>query len=152
MDPTRRLALATAASAGQSRLVLDGRDAGADIAGREIAAQFELDDGAVLAFITDADVYDCGLAIVLLERHGALVDLIVNGGLAADLAGQNEAALRIEATAGVEARFRFYPNGRRYLLRVAARPVVMLPWSLPAGFAYGRVFARHRLGLKEMVV
>lgn len=149
MEPTTRLALTEASASQASTLLLDGATTTIMAGGTRMVAQFALGTGELLAFVTDDDVYDSALSILLISKDGQCLDRVVNGGLAADALIQNEAELTIDAVEADAIRFRFYRNDRRYRLTVAPNPRWLSPRALPAGFAHQAALSRHRLLLSE---
>ncbi len=114
---------------------------GIPLDGRRIEAQFELDSGEYLLWLTDDSPYDEGLHIYLLDDTGPPIDAIEAG------ADFTAGIPRIQATGRDWVLFEFFTNGVSYRLDILERPVFR--WRLPPGWRYKRKLRRHRLIVTE---
>ncbi len=123
-------------------LLRDTLPLGIVLKGSCIEAQFELESGDVLLWLSDDSPYDEGLHIYLLGGGVRILDVIEAG---ADFAA---GLLRIHASGAKWVRFEFFTNDVEYRLDVFDRPVFRR--RLPSGWRYGKWRWRHRLVVTEV--
>ncbi len=104
--------------------------------------QFELPDGSALIWIVDGGGYDDGLHIYLIGKDSRVCDAI-EGGITFV-----PAILKIKNFGNNWVDFEFFNNGKSYRLEVANKPKFRL--CLPLGWRYKKLFAKHRLKIREI--
>jgi hypothetical protein len=138
MRATRRFSLtAIDGRAGQSLICLDGRALPDPVDGVALEAQFDLDDGGALLWLTDDSPYDEGLHVYLLSPAGRIVDAVEAG------APYTPGILDIRETGPDWARFTLFTNATVYRLDIRARARAL--FRTLRGWRYKSRLARHRL-------
>lgn len=137
-----RFSLATSVPKGR-RAVLKGpaRAPVAEVDGIVLDAQFELDDGSKLIWLTDDSPYDEGLHIYLLGRDDLPEDSLEAGAIFAG------GILKFREIGSRWVDFGFFLNSTVYRLEVKKTPRFRL-W-LPTGWKYKNVLKAHRLVVFE---
>jgi hypothetical protein len=110
-----------------------------EVDGTVLEAQFELDDGSTLVWLTDDSPYDEGLHVYLLDPEDALQDAVEAG---ADFAA---GILKLLETGTSWVEFQFFLNAATYRLDVFAK--ARLRFRLPAGWKYKALLKAHRLAI-----
>jgi hypothetical protein len=125
-----------------SILARDGRVLDVEVEGIILEAQFELEGGCVLIWLTDDSPYDEGLHVYLLDQNDTISDALEAG---ADFA---PGILKIANSGDDWVEFEFFSNDSIYRLEVAKEASLRL--LLPAGWKYKKFFSLHRLQVQEM--
>jgi hypothetical protein len=113
----------------------------AEVDGIVLDAQFELDDGSKLIWLTDDSPYDEGLHIYLLGRDDIPEDSVEAGAVFAG------GILKFREIGSRWVDFAFFLNSKVYRLEVQERPRFRL--RLPTGWKYKNLLKAHRLVIFE---
>lgn len=143
MQPTNRYAVAEVKQAGEkARLLCDGKPIESTVDGRILEAQFELEDGCALLFLSDDSPYDEGLHVYLLSARGEILDC------AEASAPFTPGLFRLEGVGKDWVQFRFYPNEISYRLRLLSGSWFRKP--APRGWRYKPAVAKRRFMIETM--
>jgi hypothetical protein len=112
-----------------------------EVDGTLLEAQFELDDGSRLIWLTDNSPYDEGLHIYLIRQDGIPEDSLQAG---ADFAA---GILKFREVRSWSIDFEFFLNSVVYRLEIEQTPRHRL-W-LPAGWKYKHPLKKHRLVISQ---
>lgn len=125
-----------------SILARDGKALDLELEGSVIEAQFELEDGCVLIWLTDDSPYDEGLHVYLVDECDTISDALEAG------ADFTPGILKTAKTGKDWIEFEFFSNDSIYRMAITkeARPRVLLP----PGWKYKRLFCLHRLVVYEL--
>jgi len=137
----RRFSLAEVDSErGTSRLVRDGTVLGFTLEGLLLEAQFELEDGSCLLWLTQDCPFEERLSVYLVGREGELVDSVSAG------APYTPGILSIRTVGRTWVEFLFFGDDP---YRLQVEPHARFGRRLPLGWGYPRWFARHRLTVSQ---
>lgn len=125
-----------------SLLTREDRARAIKVDGIIMEAQFELDDGSGLIWLTDDSPYDEGLHIYLLGRDNTIEDSLEAG------ADFTPGILKINKIGEDWVEFEFFTTGNIYRLEVAKEPG--LRRCLPTGWKYKKRLSKHRLVVREV--
>lgn len=113
-----------------------------EVDGALLEAQFELDDGSRLIWVTDDSPYDEGLHIYLLGPDDTASDSLQAG------ADFTAGILRFAQIGDSSVDFEFFKNSVLYRLEIERSPRRRL-W-LPAGWKYEHPLSKHRMVVSEI--
>lgn len=119
----------------------DGRTTSVEVDGSLLEAQFELEDGRGLIWLTDDSPYDEGLHVYLLGRDDSVEDALQAG------ADFTAGILKFRGFGPRWVEFEFFLNSTVYRLEVGETAGFRL--RLPAGWRYKSPLRLHRLVLRE---
>jgi hypothetical protein len=117
-------------------LARDGSALSVTFAGTVLEAQFALDGAESLLILSDADPYDAGLHIYLLNSAGEIIDALEGGG------AFQPGVFRLHATLASALRFEFFTNDVIYQLTVA--PQAEVHFIAASGWRYKNKLKLHR--------
>lgn len=146
MRPVTRYSLAGSRNLNQRVLLKrDGNVLPVEVEGVILEAQFGLNDGSTLIWLTDNSPYDEGLHIYLLRQDDTIEDALEAGAIF----GLGEGGiLKITKTNTDWVEFTFFLNDRVYRLYVTEQARVHL--RLPTGWRYKKLLSKHRLIVREL--
>ncbi|OJH41922.1 hypothetical protein [Cystobacter ferrugineus] len=142
MRDVRRYSLAEVDSGrGTSRLVRDGKALDFTVEGLLLEAQFELDDGSCLVWLTQDCPFEELLSVYLVGREGQLLDALSAG------VPYTPGLLSIRAVGPLWVEFSFFGDAP---YRLQIEPRARFRRWLPLGWRYYRWLARHRLMVNKL--
>ncbi len=124
-----------------SQLSVNGESLPTRVDGKILEAQFELNDGETLLWLTDDSPYDEGLHVYLINRDDEAEDALEAGAVFAP------GILQIISAKENAVIFKFFKNDVKYKLSVEKQP--RIKFSLLEGWKYKSLLAKHRLTIKE---
>ena len=125
--------------AGSCVVAFDGRPLATVFAGAAIEAQFALDAAETLLILSDADPYDAGLHIYLLNNAGDIVDALEGGG------AFQPGVFKLHSVLASALRFEFFTNDVIYQLLVAEQ--AQMHFIAAPGWRYKSKLKLHRFTL-----
>lgn len=142
MRDSKRYTIQRAANeGGRSILESEGRTP-IEVDGREIEAEYELNDGSTLVWLSDGSPYEEGLHVYLIDKTENVIDAIEAG------AAWAAAIFKVQELHESAIDFEFFSNDETYRLEVHEEAELRI--KLPTGWKYKSVFKRHRLGVRML--
>jgi hypothetical protein len=130
----------TSCTQGRVRISAGGRECPYQLLGVCIEAQFALDDGRFLLFLTEDSPYDERLHVYLLSPD-RVIDAVEAG---VDFAS---GMLEIHASGAHWIDVGFFQNDLVYRVAVEDRPRFRTGFRLPAGWRYRKIIGLHALSV-----
>lgn len=127
---------------GHVDLIRNNNDLNLRISGLILEAQYLLDDGRALIWLTEDSPYDEALYIYLLDSNNKLIDAVEGG--AVFVSG----ILQIILIRANQITFKFFENNKTYSLIIENTPQFKL--QLGEGWKYQSFFTKHYLKIEEL--
>ena len=143
MLATKRYSIAkTNHRSNYSTLAYDGKMLDLEVKGVILEAQFELEGGYMLIWLTEDSPYDEGLHVYLIDENNNTSDALETSAIF------TSGILRIIKTGKDWVKFKFFSNDSIYMLEIKKTGSVQV--LLPRGWKYKNLLKLHRLRIREI--
>ena len=124
-----------------STLACDGRVLDLEVQGVILEAQFKLEDGSTLIWLTEDSPYDEGLHVYLIDENNNILDALETNSIF------TPGILKITKTGKNWVEFEFFSNDSIYRLEV--KKMASFRMSLPRGWKYKSLLKLHQLTISK---